>query len=553
MIIDEIRLEIIKRKRICIIILIQLIQILYMIRRASLSITYTTTIDHYMAIEYFGWFGYIFRTARVSFIVFLLIGFWYTRENMKEGWFDIRAQIYKCRKKLGFPYTIMLYCLINTIVFTTVCISIAVYCGYRFSFISFYLIRIILLFYFLPQIIAFCIGNRIAFLKKKEIETLALIGTVYLFAGGFSSSVMKVSSKAGILYQIADLMCIFSHSMQKYPDCLYMYPSGYREWIRALFWILTCALFGRGQRKSKYIIMIVQAAFLFVFFLPNGVPYYDDHLNAFDGWGSDQKYYSDPQNVNAVYEESINSFNVKKYDMKLEIKRLLKVDAILYLKENDCNEYDFTLYHGYKIIKIYDLDDNELAYERDGDYISIYSENELNAIKISYVGMSKVFYSDYQGVFLPAYFAYYPIPGKRNLFNNDNYYEYPKENGYDSEYCLHILSDQNAICNGELCESRIEEQYYYCKAKGVTIIADDKLRIYYNKDYNFSIVYSNLEYSEEMINAIIEKADVNQMIALNGRTIITSPYLGINSQYEDDKYIIIFGWKIPKILTEEIQ
>lgn len=151
------------------------------------------------------------------------------------------------------------------------------------------------------------------------------------------------------------------------------------------------------------------------------------------GVAVDKKYYDSIEQI----EKDVN-FEIEKYNIRLSAFAVLKAEANIYLKENEETKYEFTLYHGYDISRITDSSGNELSYERNCDYLTVYG-NELSFIKITYKGSCDKYYSNYSSVFLPGGFTFYPVPGFHIVYNTGNYGGFNKIClDYDVEYAVNI-------------------------------------------------------------------------------------------------------------------
>lgn len=112
-------------------------------------------------------------------------------------------------------------------------------------------------------------------------------------------------------------------------------------------------------------------------------------------------------------------FEVSSYKLDLNITNQLNVIAELEVSKN-LNEYKFTLYHGYKVNRIYDHNGSNMNFIQEGDYLTV--SNDLNTTKfcIEYCGSSTKFYSNKQGIVLPGFFPFYPHPGYKYVYNVDD-------------------------------------------------------------------------------------------------------------------------------------
>ncbi|KIR01491.1 hypothetical protein P261_00305 [Lachnospiraceae bacterium TWA4] len=114
------------------------------------------------------------------------------------------------------------------------------------------------------------------------------------------------------------------------------------------------------------------------------------------------------------------NFSVESYHLVFNITTHLNAVATLQLANVNLDSYTFILYHGYKIYSVLDEKGNNLSFTRDGDYLNIESIEETNTLTISYSGNGNKYYVNHQGIALPGYFSYYPIPGYRKVWDNDN-------------------------------------------------------------------------------------------------------------------------------------
>mgnify|MGYP000431813834 FL=1 len=86
-------------------------------------------------------------------------------------------------------------------------------------------------------------------------------------------------------------------------------------------------------------------------------------------------------------------FEVTSYDMDLSIYRQLDAEVSMTLSDTGLEYYNFTLYHGYNVLKITDIEGNALKYNREGDYVTVIGNGNLQLINIKYSGYSPILYS----------------------------------------------------------------------------------------------------------------------------------------------------------------
>ena len=244
-------------------------------------------------------------------------------------------------------------------------------------------------------------------------------------------------------------------------------------------------------------------------------------------------------------------FNIEMYDIDFTIdnklKSLVKMEIGEQTKENS---YQFTLYHGYKIKKVYDEKDNELEFSQNGDYFEVFKPNgeNLDSIIVEYSGFSEAFYSNRQAVFLTGLFPYYPQAGYNKVFSLDEYRYVPNQNGA-SKFSVSVDSKMNLVSNldgdGKNFDgvaqnlSLIGGYYEENTINGYDVIeypldhvSNDNLEIILSKAYQDKV--------EETKNILGETSNM----IFSGKKIIVIPYtLDLNTLLRDvyifDDYVLI--------------
>jgi hypothetical protein len=111
-----------------------------------------------------------------------------------------------------------------------------------------------------------------------------------------------------------------------------------------------------------------------------------------------------------------------------------------------------------------DGDGNTLEYERKGDYLTVFGGEGKN-ICITYHGGLSNCYSNRQAMFLPGWFAYYPIPGYHTIIEEYQYIENWQEEKV--EYDITVDTDVSVFSN----LPRVEENHFRGNTKGATLIS----------------------------------------------------------------------------------
>ncbi|MBO4873404.1 MAG: hypothetical protein J5496_08345 [Lachnospiraceae bacterium] len=130
---------------------------------------------------------------------------------------------------------------------------------------------------------------------------------------------------------------------------------------------------------------------------------------------SDQMYYMDQEGA-----EEAAGFSLAAVDLELEIRDRLEAEATLRLKTDSYGlpSYAFTLYHGLIVKAVQDAEGRNVPYNREADRLILEPESPTESFRISYAGRLAQYYTNRQGIALPGYAAYWPMPGLYRLFDD---------------------------------------------------------------------------------------------------------------------------------------
>lgn len=156
------------------------------------------------------------------------------------------------------------------------------------------------------------------------------------------------------------------------------------------------------------------------------------------------------------------------------------------------------MYHGYKISKITDGNNDELNFTRDSDYLTIKNTSKSKLIKIYYHGSCDKYYSNYLSVFLPGNFAFYPIPGFNKMYSTHSYAGFDDLSlPYETDFNVTVHSLKKVQCN---LESSTNNEFKG-KSDSLTLLSGfincvtiNKTQIYYpyfNDAYNTTPLTKN--------------------------------------------------------------
>lgn len=279
----------------------------------------------------------------------------------------------------------------------------------------YHIFSVLFLYVFLGGIIPILLGVFFA-QKTKRIVSYALMALIIFLVSSTSDFILGgLSQVTKINFWEAKyfLAYILPNDLEWYINHDYgMYAEIYR-WNLIIFWIslLSFLFFKLCQiKKTALKAVLLSLTLLISTFNLVGYFYGGSHIEKgaqLDSISmSDYLFYTENEQKNQDPD-----FEVTSYDMDLSIYRQLDAEVSITLSDTGLEYYNFTLYHGYNVLKITDIEGNALKYNREGDYVTVIGNGNLQLINIKYSGYSPILYSNYQACSLPGFFAYYPIPG----------------------------------------------------------------------------------------------------------------------------------------------
>lgn len=489
---------------------------------------------------------------KYSFLFFLILSYFYFSKNNPSG---IHEVITASGNELFYIAMLRIVVLqILNIALTSSMISISLFLSIQENISGqdyyLYIIQLWILYHGLPCLLASLFGLCLSKFRNKRLEYAGVILTSFIFAGTFPLFLQMISEKTDIIYRFADVFCIFARGTRRAVNYYYLIPVETNNYFRAITWCTICILIctlGIKKNSGKILSVILSLVTLCTFFVyiqPSGNAYFDDMITNHDEWTADQSYYRNTPTL-----EEAPGFTVAGYTMEFKVRRQLSAKVTMQVDTNNLEQYIFTLYHGYKIESVSDGAGNELSYDRNGDYLTVWNEKEqLDKICISYTGFSRNFYSTSQGVLLPAYFAYYPIPGYCPVFisqqDEEWVEEYTRNSRTYANYHVIIDAPEEIYCS---LPSGKDNKFEGC-SEGVTLIGGHFMGCFSTDNYR--IIYPSLQYKEADIEAMYLAALKDSEALLQGRDIIIVPYTMYQYLYYDDTQLLTFGWTLETDLEE---
>jgi hypothetical protein len=314
----------------------------------------------------------------------------------------------------------------------------------------YHIFSVLFLYVFLGGIIPILLGVFFA-QKTKRIVSYALMALIIFlvsstsdFIPGGLSQVTKINFWEAKYF----LAYILPNDLEWYINHDYgMYAEIYR-WNLIIFWIslLSFLFFKLCQiKKAALKAVLLSLTLLISTFNLVGYFYGGSHIEKgaqLDSISmSDYLFYTENEQKNQDPD-----FEVTSYDMDLSIYRQLDAEVSMTLSDTGLEYYNFTLYHGYNVLKITDIEGNALKYNREGDYVTVIGNGNLQLINIKYSGYSPILYSNYQACSLPGFFAYYPIPGFYKITGDYTTYN-PIEIKSETEFNIRVDSARQFYSN----------------------------------------------------------------------------------------------------------
>lgn len=314
----------------------------------------------------------------------------------------------------------------------------------------YHIFSVLFLYVFLGGIIPILLGVFFA-QKTKRIVSYALMALIIFLVSstsGFIPGGLSQVTKINFWEAKYFLAYILPNDLEWYINHDYgMYAEIYR-WNLIIFWIslLSFLFFKLCQiKKTALKAVLLSLTLLISTFNLVGYFYGGSHIEKgaqLDSISmSDYLFYTENEQKNQDPD-----FEVTSYDMDLSIYRQLDAEVSMTLSDTGLEYYNFTLYHGYNVLKITDIEGNALKYNREGDYVTVIGNGNLQLINIKYSGYSPILYSNYQACSLPGFFAYYPIPGFHKITGDYTTYN-PIEIKSGTEFNIRVDSARQFYSN----------------------------------------------------------------------------------------------------------
>lgn len=476
------------------------------------------------------------KTSIYSFAFFLLISY----EFCSKLYINKLDEAVRCTSKglssISF-YNVSVLMIYNVfysfILLLYNCIIFLVMCSFEQAFILHVFFNI-LVNIFLVNTFAIMFGFAVSFFKSKILSYLFIV--VYLILGSkigesLANAIVISTDNRFNAFKIFDFLNVFPPNMDWTPT----YAMGFSilpyriilllVWIFIFLTVGLCFIKSHKTKTMSVISIVLVIVFTISYFQPEAKLILNDNP---EGEAlADQYYYL---NYDGEYSEAV--FNVEKYDLRIKIDREFNCSSTMNL---DCNsdEFVFTLYHGFRINEITDQQGNHLEFSRDGDYVSVFSVQNINSVTIDYSGTGKGFYSNYQGLYLPGDFPYYPVAGKHVIYD-DTYKSVTPNN--TPEFSIIVSSNLQVYSNLKSDEKNV----FYGKTKVPCLFAGFLKTLEYE---GMTLIYPYLYGETIYLEQILQDIEPNKFY---GKTVFIEPHVNISfesfsREYEDVVLTSAFG------------
>lgn len=401
-------------------------------------------------------------------------------------------------------------------------------------------IRAVLHYLFLVPLAGIFFALLASRIKRRSAAYVMMILFAILNLGYISALYDSLYQMTGI--DCAPFMRLFAMTpnvMQYVPDEYYVVPLCSYQYFAIFFWIflsVACTLFllQKNHTFRKFVAPSAVAAGCVVLFVLTILPASDMSMEVF-GEKSDWDYYTVD---NQKHEDA--GYGVTQYDMNLKLGRQLKANVSMSLSDSGLPEYKMTLYHGYKLQKVFDQAGNPLDYHREGDYITVKNPGGLTKINLQYSGYHSVFYSNSQAVYLPGMFPYYPIPGFEEIYVDNSYVmEPPKET---SLFLVRVQAPYHVYSN-----LHGDQNSFAGESNGVTLISGFLTELQSDDLYYLDSALNTTQ--EDKVN-LLRESGVASMPEVAGKKIIAMPH---HVQYQTERGNIFFSDHILTVMPSSIK
>lgn len=330
--------------------------------------------------------------------------------------------------------------------------------------------KAVMLYCFLPGLIGTLLGIVLSRGKQTVAYGVIILGTLVM-----SPDVLKFFSKVSVYkFYIIDVFDWFAISIPNSSwaaDGVYGIAMETSRWILAAFWILLLLVMlvwrMRGRSRMANLAIGIMACLALICGVKFALRENDSLMRKDNRPDSTLRQEYNYRRENESGETAEADFSVRRYELNLAVKDRLNATATVYLEENTLSCYRMTLYHGFVVESVKDGSGNIVDFKQTVDHLEITTNSPVESLTIKYAGEAGKYFANHQGIALPGYFVYYPVPGHLQLWDAETGSMSVHTEFEETEFFVSVDSGLNVVSN----LPEVEENQFVGTATSVTLYA----------------------------------------------------------------------------------
>jgi len=382
---------------------------------------------------------YLSFVSQIAFIVLFVVAVEFSREVFdKEGEFLFRVRDYGQLKAASATLAVLLLLWAIILVLALAVISISAIMANLFSVEIANVVAVTMLRLGGTTLVLVLMGLFLGRVAKRFIAYGLIIGTVLLL----SPMVGFMIDSILLEFELSDTLRLLVYWIFLAPfelsamasiasiDSIYLIPNELHQWLLPMIWILAF-LAGivaslRWSKCSSILVVMLAFGLMAAPWAVQGsriaLPRYsaaphsiDDRALRPEVFTSD--WWQNPPAWDYLYPIPV----VANYEIDLDIRSRLSGRVVMTLEEPFSRTPTFTLFRGYHLSSITNLEGKQLDFSREGNHITILTPGQDSTMGFifEYAGSGWGHYANSQGIFLPGNFPWYPWPGKQRFYWDD--------------------------------------------------------------------------------------------------------------------------------------
>lgn len=304
----------------------------------------------------------------------------------------------------------------------------------------------------LPGYIGIIMGVILALTAQKS-KAYCFLVFFLLITSNIPTQLFTVEEVAGIpILNVFDWFSLLAPNSNYVADSIYGIANEPYRWVLAIGWLSTLLLIVFLKMKKNndpiligiIVLLLIMGALCVIRFAKRE----NDSIIKKDlrptGTICSEILY---RRENQAQKEGSSNFEIVACDLNIEIASQMQTIAKIKVNQPNLDRYHFTLWHGLQIDEITDEYGTLLSFERNGDFLTVYTPSGVNEFQMKYNGTCGKYFSNYQGIALPGYIPYYPWAG--HIIVWDEYHEEIKIDHLNPpiSFRVEVTSPLDVACN----------------------------------------------------------------------------------------------------------